>query len=1853
MNESSKSIKIDYGVHSVVENLRNNLRAYLEAQYHIKNEDTIRERRALLDQSGVISQEPYVESTPVYRLGTSLKELDLPQQITDALDALSKLDVGVYTKPYLHQAHALEHFIRDGDDLIIATGTGSGKTECFLMPIIGELVNEGMERPSSASMPGVRALLLYPMNALVNDQISRIRKLFGNVDASSVISVGRNRPIRFGSYTGRTPYPGPITPAGNNKNLEPLIENYFLPLLSQAEQVAALEEIGQWPSKDLPGFFAVDQVETTKTKTGKVRKMRHWDKRLKTQPSDRELMTRHEMQDQCPDLLVTNYSMLEYMLMRPIERPIFSQTREWLASDERNELILVVDEAHMYRGTGGAEVALLLRRLAGRLGIARERMRCILTSASLGKSEEAQTNVVQFARDLTGLRTGSSLEFALIAGKTEELSNPRQATDDEAEAFGNFDLATFLRHATDPTSAHDAVVKLAEEMGWPSLVEDLQGYLFEQLRGFGPTELLIEKVSGAAISLDELEKEIFGEHPRLENATASLLALASFARRASDGRVLLPTRLHLFFRGLLGLFACANPNCTNRNQPLATSSPVGRLFNRSLDSCGCEENSRVYEVFTHRECGSLFLRGFLDGPNGDFLYHEPSGSLRESGISPLIPTEILVDGEPHEKMIDECEQIWLDVKTGSVARMEPKDATGFSKAYLPAAGPDHDNDSLNFVDCPICCGRAARGDNSTIMDHVTKGEAPFANLVKTQFATQPATRDEDSSHPNGGRKVLLFSDGRQKAARLARDIPREVESDTFRQALAIATRRLREADREATPTRHLYTSFLTVLGDLNILLFDRKDADDLEREIQRISHDYAGEDYEEIIGEYEPDNTPDRFHIALMRQICGRYYSLAGTSVGYLRPTQRTLNRIVGRVSELVSEISSAEIENLAIAWISGLADRYSFDASLNDHLRSRAADYWTKDWGSNGRFPKQLRLVLPNLIGCTDDVVGQLETIFVDEMATADAGGSYFLEPRRVRIEINLAHHWSHCQDCTKLMPVSFLSSCVSCGSKNISVLDPTSSEYIRTRKGFWRDPVFQALGDDPNLRSVSVEEHTAQLSNRDTGKVRATTEEYELRFRDVSLKATDRPIDVLSCTTTMEVGVDIGSLVAVGLRNVPPERDNYQQRAGRAGRRGSSVSSVVTYAQNGPHDNFYFSHPRQIVSGEPRQPEIKIDNAKIARRHVHSFLFQTFFHSYMDENDVLVGGKTSALSRALGRTKDFFRDGEDQSPSLDEFKSWVGEKVLSDDAHLRDSIGSWLRLSLRVESQSIEEWISEVARDLLRTLDEVKQTYPALDENLSSGGKTGASQADAESEEDDPEKERLAAPDQEELLEFLFQHGLLPSYAFPTDLTAFLVDGIAKSPVTGNSEYVVFERPPQAIEKALSEYAPGRLVVIDKETYRSGGVFADTFPTVHDRAAPLFEDPINIVHCEVCSYVQNQSGGQLPKDDCPVCASPLVQEEMIVPEVFGPEKARAIPEGDRDQDITYATMAQFPMPVGEEDLRDFDDLGESAVYTIASDQSLVMMNKGQLVGENFSGFWVCEKCGAATVEQPNAGQHARPYHIEFDFGPEKPSRQCNGNYRRVFLGHEFKTDLLLIRVTLKSPMAINTQDIITLRTVEDALYSIAEAIRLAASRHQQLDIDPSEFGVGFRLVPGGDQEELVLDVYLYDTLSGGAGYAELAGSYVEEILNATLSLLEDCPGDCDNSCQDCLRHYYNQHVQERLDRHLASSLLRYALYAELPVIKETDQSWLLDRLRRLLELDGAECVSEAPIEESVVPLLANKNGRRIAIGVRSALLDKNEFDHELFELDHLTNLNVRVLNQFILSKNLPDIHHEIRELL
>ncbi|MGX9147282.1 DEAD/DEAH box helicase [Mesorhizobium sp. 128a] len=1828
----------EHGVHATVGRLGESLRAYIEAQYHVRNSALIEERRLLLHEAGTVAQLPFVESTPVYELDAAYDQLDLPPVVAAALEDLAAAKVGLFPRPYVHQAQALQKYF-DGSDLIVATGTGSGKTESFLMPIIGQLVQEAHGRPAIASAPGCRALLLYPMNALVNDQLGRIRRLFGNESASAIVSAGRERPVRFGSYTGRSPYPGLRSSGRDSARIEPLFEEFYLPLMAQPETVSGLIKIGQWPSKDLVAFYGKHHEELKpNSKGGAPRHYNHWNRRLITQPGDREMMTRDETQQACPDILITNYSMLEYMLMRPIERPIFQQTRDWLHSDSANELILVLDEAHMYRGAGGAEVALLIRRLLARLGVPRERVRFILTSASLGQGVAAEAAIEEFARNLTGLPHSSSRKFSVITGTRELRRGSGLPSDRVTDVLAEFDLASFEQNATHPETAWHAVAAMAVGLGWPEppSSEDLPDYLFANLTGFPVFEKLVELVSGQAIALADLQKQLFENHPGGARALAALLALGPFARRRVDDRVLLPTRLHMFFRGLPGLFACVDPNCSQARHQ-GSDRILGRLHTHQRRQCLC--GARIFELLTHRECGTAYLRGYADRPQPDFLWSTPSGPFREGHQPPLVEVEMLM--EPPNSRFGDCVAAWLDMRSGKLDYSGEKPAQGFTRVYLPPASHDWTKNGVRFAGCCACGEPTMRSETSTIMDHATKGEAPFANLVKTQLDGQPASRPETRDYPNGGRKVLLFSDGRQKAARLARDIPREVEQDIFRQVLALATRMLRQAGREPRPERGLYIAVLKVLSDSNLPIFDGKDAQAIENQILRLQKDYSDQPIDELLAEFDPGQPPSRYTIALLKQLCGRYYSLAGTTVGCLVPAQRALTRLVASITPLIPAIPAADMSGLAAAWLMHSADSYAFDHTVEPNVRGKAAGRWRGSWGSSGGFPKAIRSALATALQTDLTTLGLIEKELADQLGLADASGATFIDPAKVAVQIDLEMTWYQCAACTALLPMTVRGYCAACGSGSCEPITPSQSEYVRARKGFWRSPVERVLTGSARLRSISVEEHTAQLSNRDNARVHATTEQFELRFKDVRIAKSDKPIDVLSCTTTMEVGVDIGSLVAVGLRNVPPQRENYQQRAGRAGRRGSSLSTVLTYAQNGPHDGYYYNHPREIVAGDPRNPDVKIDNPKIARRHIAAYLFQTFFHSYMDNHDVTVGAGSSALFRALGKATDFFLGEPMSGLDVVSFDAWVRQDLIAPNGRLRPLIRNWLPDDLRVAPRTIDVWIEDEAENLLATLAGFKAELAAA-----MAGETGEN-ATAGDEDDDKRSEREAITDQE-LLEFLFAKGLLPSYAFPTDLSSFLVERLKQR----NNEWKmeVIERPQQSIGKALSEYAPGRLIVINKETYRSGGVVANTLPDVENRAEAIFRGRRTLVHCENCSFVADLNDPSQRDGQCPVCGGELRHTHMVVPQVFLPEDGRALREDDREQDITYATAAQFPVPVGKDDLPSLRTIGRNLACVVTTDRQLVTVNKGQETSEGRGGFWICNQCGRASVEEPPHAPHTRPYKIEPSYGKPKHGQLCSGTDENVFLGHVFSTDLLLLRISLKPPLITDTGDPLQLRILEDALYSVAEGLRLAASRHRQIDLDPSEFGAGFRIVPNHDDQTLLLDVYLYDTLSGGAGYADLAARNIEEILQQTLALLEQCPSHCEASCESCLRHYHNQYIKDRLDRNLGAELLRYALDDTLPEEKAPEaQATLLRNLRRLLELESFDCSSPENVQGVTVPLVVRHLDRQVAVGLRPALLAPEWQDHSFGGLKAGTA--TIVLNEFILGRNLPDEHQMVRK--
>jgi hypothetical protein len=376
-----------------------------------------------------------------------------------------------------------------------------------------------------------------------------------------------------------------------------------------------------------------------------------------------------------------------------------------------------------------------------------------------------------------------------------------------------------------------------------------------------------------------------------------------------------------------------------------------------------------------------------------------------------------------------------------------------------------------------------------------------------------------------------------------------------------------------------------------------------------------------------------------------------------------------------------------------------------------------------------------------------------------------------------------------------------------------------------------------------------------------------------------------------------------------------------------------------------------------------------------------------------------------------------------------------------------------------------------------------------------------------------------------------------------------------------------------------------------------------------------------------------------------------MITPEVFHPEGAREVSSTDRDQDFSYASSAQFPVPVNGSDLAGWMAYGAHAELTYAQSQPLVVVNRGD--EDNVEGFWVCDHCGAASLNDdgnPPARHPHRPYLVQRPPGQQVPA--CRGQFRQVFLGHQFRSDLMVLRITLDPPFQHNTADKVFRIALEDAMLSLAEALLLGASR--TLDIDPSEFNAGHRLWHRADDGRVRFDVYLFDTLAGGAGYAEEAGRNLDQVLTETTKVLDDCT--CTASCQECLRHYGNRIHHERLDRFLAAQLLEFTRKGSFPRNDDFDsQITKLQLLQGMFDLNGFETERDVVLNGHRVPLLVRRGEKQVAVGSYSGLLDDTslEFEHPVTVHDGTSNTVVRLVNDYQLSRNLPGAYLAVRAVL
>lgn len=1696
------------GANSVHKQLRTELENYIKSQYFGKSPILLSALNNQIDDEGLLYQRPFIESSPAYVIvKNGIESASLEDWVKEYFLQLAKAGIGVFASPFAHQISALESATR-GENLFVATGTGSGKTECFMWPLLAKMADEARNSKESWTKRGVRTIIMYPMNALVSDQVSRLRRMIGDSD-NKFVKIFRNtcgtgvRRPQFGMYTGRTPYPGAQPSAEQDRKLEKTLARMSFPQSdSEIEFFNHLLKEGKIPAKADMNHFLQGLQESKHIPND----------------NDAELITRFEMQQFCPDILITNYSMLEYMLLRPREQKIWNDTREWLASNSENKLLFVIDEAHMYRGSSGGEVALLIRRLFHKLGISRNRVQFILTTASMpNKKQEDVDSVMKFANELTASDTVT--QFCYLTGEREVIDGQLK-----------YDIPTEFLLNSDPGQFEDRdEVKLSALLSfWRQLdgfdssitsLESVYNWMYENLVYYRPFHELIKYCRGNAVSLEELSVSIFPElNPEdALKAVSVLLAIAPLAKN-TKGSVLLPARMHMLFKGISGVYACTNANCSCSHSEGGLT--LGEIYlsdgNLICSHCG----SAVYELYNDRRCGALFFKGYILEDDSEihgnvYLWHYPGQLMdrRMKEIHLFIPND---DFElPTKQGKNAIRPCYLDVKSGFINFTDdsPAGKPWIRKLYYCNYSAKGRPQIITFPTCPHCRHQLS---TSQLTSFSTRGNQSFFNLIKAQFQLQPAVPGKDNNpdrFPNEGRKVLLFSDSRQRAAKLARDMSDASDISAARQLFAIAIKIMEEQTVEQ-PMNSLYDFFCLAAGQHHVQIFHAPERIKFAEDCTAAMNNYnrcvkRGREY---APRFTIANAPAQMQECLLRLFAGGYNTLYDSATSWIEPTARALFDAVDALEENNVTVTDEEFIDFFNAWVLSICDMSTaIGHTISDTVRLKVRPNYggyglDKDWG----FSKTIREIMEWNDENETEMAWKrvLKEEFLDS-AQPD-NGKLYIDLSRVKPRFDTSHIWYKCEQCSELTPFMLKGKCPSCGSSHIHEMK--SGEYEAL--GFWRKPVVAALQGEP-IRVIDTEEHTAQLSHKDQrNDLWSKTEQYELRFQDL-IQDGETPVDILSSTTTMEVGIDIGSLVAVGLRNIPPMRENYQQRAGRAGRRGSSLSTIITFCEDGPHDTLYFNDPIPMFRGDPRKPWIDIRSEKLLQRHLAMVILQEF----LSENHTSL----DTVSAAVFLNK-----------FLDDFKSYLASYNADKD-----------KLLLPVEIPFHYSVFEVELKKSFDTLKEKCRMHPEL-----FGVEEGAKKGETKS-----------------LLDALYEEGIIPTYSFPKNVVStYIPDAYGK---------ILYEVD-RGLDVAIGEYAPGRAIVVDKQTFQIGGFYYPGSERRHGQsltpARAYTEDPNyvkSVMSCPECGWF-----GLMDEKTkrCPFCGNNDLEitREMMRPWGFAPRNAESIPDVQLSEEYTAVQQPLYSTLPEAEEMKLAPGCKNIRIAS-RTNQRIIMLNKGT----DDKGFMVCKDCGAAMPGDDASvlNDINRPYKSKY-----ARSRCRHSNCFNVNLGYDFITDMLVLEFTIDNR-------IIDVRRNDNpwlnrAAQSLAEALRLVASK--RLDVEFTELVTGYRLRTSS--EASYVDIYLYDSLSSGAGYAVSVANSIAELLADMKQLLSSC--NCGSACSKCLRHYRNQYVHGMLDRFAALQLLEWGADGiNASPIKLETQIKMIMPLINILKQSGCEITVDGEI--------------------------------------------------------------------
>lgn len=1861
------------------EKIKENYVRYFKTMYKFQDEELDQRKNLELEDESKenIYKKPYLEILPEYNVaeidGRKITSIDeIIPKVSEGFDnniALGTEFVEYFLKPglmdyppYGHQVDMYTKAFVNGKNTVITSGTGSGKTESFLLPLLGYLFKEAKgwqvpnyersdwfkgengnrtkydqayQRMGETRTSAVRAIIMYPMNALVEDQMTRLRRALDCQEIrdyfDSKEGLNGNR-IYFGRYNGQTIGKKRLSKATTKMKTQ--CQNELNNVLRNSQ--------------------AIDRFLRNNPFNENNEDVKYIAPRLSPDSRTAEMITRWDMQEFPPDILISNFSMLSIMLMREAEESIFEKTKVWLEEDENNVFHLIVDELHLFRGTAGSELAFLMRMFFDAIGLSpvvddgngnqipNKQLRVLASSASLGNEDETQS----FLEEFFGIYfTNNEKAFEVQKGE-EYLPQSNKSID-----YTKFEIINPNYPNLSPDEKATLKINLAEEFGYHNLNHFFQENAETIFSDFKRITMEDESPRFVPRSLDYIQKELFCNN---ENALRGFLIIR--ADQEFKDFKLPRIRFHQFFKYVEGLWAELLPQL----QVNGKQEPFGKIMYQPHEVVeNNNELHKVLELLRCEGCGAAFVGGnakrsgnkislSINSPELEKIpnrnptpmvqnkwFHEyavfwpndkiptdPNSNfylVKENGAREDFALE-LNNGRPYFnnlKLRCNWQKASLNPYSGEIKRTW-NDRNNI-KGYVFNLIEHNERGSNNEIDinpdliasnydkqnpiqalphkCPSCSrDYTSRKYSKSPIRSFRTGISRSNQLLSKELIYQLS-----GDNP----KLVGFSDSRQDAADQAFGIEQEHYRDMVRmlflecvEELTHPNLRIKElidrvehigdqifqeidtfsdianrfeiagaaiADIESARQRYLTVSTSFSLKDLV-----DKDGRELNgllvEKLLRLGINPAGVEFDKqtINGKhwsvlYEINETDNIFRLDDANHIIDQGVSqdLLNTTRAevkqnlYAQIYQNSFGKFmaldtetagVGYLGFILNQNIINELEDLMPiditvqsfldAFLRVLGENYRYkDPDFNSDQHNTVTQF--KDLGSSITKPIKQFCDFHNI-----DINRLTDSLNV-ELGRLCSGTNIILNPNNISFnKVQEDSEYYQCKSCHKIHLHLGIGLCL-----NAQCLKPLNGDNLK--KGSVEDLrhnnfiSYDLLVEKKKAKRLHTEELTGQTDNQ---------AQRQLEFKGIILddyhpkKALlTREIDMINVTTTMEVGIDIGSLEAVFQGNMPPTRYNYQQRVGRGGRRGQAYSCAVTFCRGKSHDTYYYHTATEEMLGSiPVAPKLTIKPIENNGRYT----FKSSIVRRILTKNILKFAFKEILPTAY---QNYGGDHENEDiPNFSDTHGEFGHVFLWD--KIQPLLEIWIANNQALIRSYIDKYLSQFNLNNQITND-INELYLWFTEKMVDELNTAYENKNTNNG----------------LAEVFAEAGYLPMFGMPSSIRV-MYHG------TSTDDVKKIDRP---IEQSITEFAPGAIKTKDKGFYESVGL---TIPMSYSAdgannglySMERFENN-NFNKFNALEYsfelemddednIISISNGWANKNQENV-------KRLVIPKAFRTLKiAKNTGAKSENSDVksSFSSSSIFAKEDGDSDTSIIGNCSVTQYGVVEGSKGEVWhintnnsnFFKGRSVGSNFqvdTNNWINNEpailSGATVNTYPN-------------FILDKHLLVPNNNDYNgdIALGVKKSTEMIKIEIN-KLPNELCLNVISGDKTaIKAAFYSAAFILQRTLAH--DLDIHPNEIEISELKI---NQVTNVPYLYISDKLPNGSGFVSFlldikadGKSNFEDLLTRIVdgehpfiqSILEGTHVDeCKTSCQKCLNAYDNAGYHHILDWRLGIGLLRLML--------------------------------------------------------------------------------------------------------